>query len=705
MAAPLNRAAVKDHLLHDNESSDKPSQFATYGHETQEQGYIGTVKQQKLQRYWVRTLALILIPPAITTWYAIIWLRFLVGTENDEAANYRTFSGSLIYVSWFIIGVFGLMWAQYGLLGVELAMLQTPFWKAPNLVTILMHSNTTWSSPTGWWKAIYHREFHKLWCLLMFLSIVPFVAFPLSGLAFEIGDGYIATSEHPFVTGRNTSTYSNATIDGYVRRGAWNRGLTPTIPGFGVAYTAPDIDRSQHSCLEKVPNTLPLADSVPDMFLAPQADVPVSGETWGLRVKYECSIVQKASEFTILSEKPKSIFSRVASGSIIENSRPVVTLQTPSGYTIQISNSTAIVDSGTSNIWSYSEMGTSVFETTTYEIENDTTSKALPLDEISKSMVFEYALWQLQFHGYYDEPNVPLPFNTTLGPTVEGMGSPFFISDNKTLLSNTTFFKIGQGENFTLLENDRSDFGMNASVTDLREYLNPTPITEYRLDKFPEPIIQVAAPVGVRCVVSSGAGTATLDGITSTFRDFSRVGVETDIQGHAGGVFGHMAQDILTGTQFADFYKPGHLPGPQLYGSDMIRYQSYISSTALLQSVMLAYGTDALQLMYGVTSGFEAGWLHTDLSSSKSGRILVVASIIQGQWLGYFVLALLFIWSVLSLALGLVYGFRKRPADKLDGYDMFKRGAYMADYFKHNDEALRKSSFYGNKTLQALPDK
>jgi hypothetical protein len=655
----------------------------------------------------VRTLALILVPPAITAWYGIIWLHFLVGVKNDDAANYRTFSGSLVYVSWFIIGVFGLMWAQYGLLGVELAMLQTSFWKAPNLVTVLMHSNTTWSSPMGWWKAIYHREFHRLWFLLMLLSVVPFVAFPLSGLVFEIGDGYISTSEHPLVTGRNTSTYSNSTIEYYDRRGAWSRGLTPTIPGFGVAYTAPDIDRSQHSCLEMVPNILPLADSVPDMFLAPQADVPVSGKAWGLRVKYECSIVRNASEFTILSEKPDSIFSRAASSTMVNGgSVPVVTLQTPSGYSIRISNSSSTPDSGT-NMWSYSEMGTSfpTYDSTTYEVENDTTSKALPLDEISKSMVLEYALWQLHFHGYYDEPNVPVPFNTTLGPAVEGMGSPFFISENKTLLSNTAFYKIGQGKNFTPPDNNRYGIDLDASVTDLRDYFDPTTITDYKLEKFPQPIIEVAAPVGVRCVVSSGAGTATLDGITSTFRDFSRVGVETDTQGHSGGVFGQMAQEILTGTQFTDFYRAGHLPGSLLYGSDMWRYQSYISSTALLQSVLLAYGTDALQLMYGVTSGFEAKWLHTGLTSSKSGRILVVASIIPGQWLGYFVLALLCIWSVLSLALGLVYGFRKRPADKLDGYDMFKRGAYMADYFKHNDEALRRSSFYGSKTLKALPGK
>ncbi|OBT52816.1 hypothetical protein VE04_07035 [Pseudogymnoascus sp. 24MN13] len=712
MAPAVTPNPVTDHLLQDSEGSETKPQFAIDGHEIQENGHTETAKPQQLQRYWMRTLALILIPPIITIWYGIIWVRLVLGIENDDAAKYRTFSGSLIYYSWFIIGVFGLSWAQYGLLGVEVAMLQTPFWKAPNLVATLMHSNTTWSSPSGWCKAVYHRQFHMLWCLLALLSILPFIAFPLSGLVFELGDGHISASENPFVVGRNMTTYNNATIEDEKIPADWGTGLTPTIPGFGVIYTAPGIDRSAHSCLEKLPSTLPLTGSIPDMFLAPQADLPVSGKAWGLRLKYECSIVSKVSELTILSEKPVSIFSNV--DSLSTGTRPVITLRTPSGSSIKIFNSSS--NPNDLNMWSYSEMGISVSTLTGATYRNKTlvhgtlvgNAYDIPVD-ISESMVLEYALWQLQFQAYYDKPNETLPFNSTLGPVIEGMGSPFFLSENKTLVSNNTFFKIRQGQNFTISEPGAPllPVKLNASITDLRDYFNPTSLTDYVLHTYPkpvlEPIMEVAAPIGVRCVVSSGAGTATLDGVTSTFSNFSRVDPYNNTQGQTGGVFGHRAQQILSATGFADFYLTSHLPGIQSADGNLGRYQGYIPSPALLRSVLAAYGIDAIDRMYGLTPGLEAAWESTDLTSSRKGKILTVASLIPGHGTGYAVLALFCLWSGLSVVLGLVYGFRKRPSDKLDGYSMFKQGADMADDIKHDDGVLRGQTFYENKTLRALP--
>lgn len=750
MAFPITRKAVNDRLLPyrenssdrisqfttDNrrfqqnaynekaysESYDKMSQFTTDDHKIQQNADLRTVQPQPLQRYWLRTFSLIVIPPIITAWYGIIFVHYVVDVKNDDAVKYRTFSGSVIYYSWFIIGVFGLTWAQYGLRGVEVAMLQTPFWKASNLVATLMHANTTWSSPSGWCKAIYHREFHRLWSLLMLVFILPFIAFPLSGLVFDIGDGYIKTSEHPFVAGRNTTTYNNQTVEGSgpidetATLNAWKVGLTPTIPGFGVAYTAPEIDRPVHSCLKKVPNTLPLTETIPDMFLAPQADVPVSGETWGLRVKYDCSIVQEASEFTILSEKPESIFSGVDGDSIYtyvdgdpNSVWPVVTLRTPSGSAIQIFNS-SLVPENDMGMWSYSEMGTSVLpkSSSVMTYENRSDDKYNVHVDISQSIVLEYALWQLQFRAFYDKANENLPFNSTLGPVIEGMGSPFFLSANESLENNSTFFKIRQGENFTLTEPGGAQVTLDASVTDLRNYFNPSPLTNYHFmnsesTEITNPILSVAAPVGVRCIVSSGAGTATVDGVTSTFSNFSRLDPERNLQGYTGGVFGLEAQKLLARTKFSDFYRTGHLPGLLQQGAGLGRYQGYIPSTALLNSVLRAYGMDAIQRMYGLTPGFEVDWEDTGLTSSEEGKIINIGRLIPGPMAGYVVLGLFCAWSVLSIALGIFYGFKKRPSDRLDGYSMLRAGADMSDALKNNDEFLSGESFYDNKTFRALP--
>ena len=145
MSSPDPTIAVKEHLLQDSESSDRRPRLTPDDDEIQRDGHPGAIQPQQLQRYWVRTIVLIFIPAIVTAWYGIIWVALVLGIENDEVVKYRTFSGSLIYYSWFIIGVFGLSWSKYGLAGVEVAMPQTPFWRAPNMVAFLMHSNTSWN--------------------------------------------------------------------------------------------------------------------------------------------------------------------------------------------------------------------------------------------------------------------------------------------------------------------------------------------------------------------------------------------------------------------------------------------------------------------------------------------------------------------------------------------------------------------------------
>src|SRR5437667_11346513 len=79
-----------------------------------------------------------------------------------------------------------------------------------------------------------------------------------------------------------------------VRRGisVWRTESSVTIPGIGLAYTPPYLRREQFSCLDTVPNSLPLDHGIPELFLAPQANTPVNGKAWGLRLGYNCSVVE-----------------------------------------------------------------------------------------------------------------------------------------------------------------------------------------------------------------------------------------------------------------------------------------------------------------------------------------------------------------------------------------------------------------------------
>ncbi|KAL5345285.1 hypothetical protein ACLOAV_009655 [Pseudogymnoascus australis] len=703
MASLDARNAVNDQVLDDRNSSNGKLQTPTTIEEeqdVQQNGHEKSSDEPKSQRYWTRTLVLILVPAITAAWYGVIWIHFVQNVKSDDAVNFRTSSGSLIYYSWFIIGVFGLSWSQYGLAGVEVAMLQSRFWKAPNLVAFLMHSNATWSGMSGWLKAIYHREFHLLWCLLTFASILPFIAFPLSGLVFELGDGYISTSEQPFVVGRNESSFNSRMYPSGNARESWKMGASPTIPGFGVVYTAPDIDRTEHSCLERAPNVLPLAESIPDMFLAPQSDAPLSGEAWGLRIKYECSIVSKASEFTILSQKHESILDEVWPWQ--NKTLGQVSLKTPSGPTIQIFHTHG--GYGDANLWSLSEIA---IDSNGFKHYDNRT-----VNDTQRPVVFEYALWQVHARGYYEDiDNITLPFNSTLGTTIEGMGGPFFMAENKTLAINDTFFKIRGGESYSIPSTSSSPITKNDSVTDLREFLKPE-----ELAAAPPTVLGVGKPIGVRCVLYSDVGMATLDGVTSTFSNFSQQLPRREAESAVRN-FGSAAAEIFNGRSFSqmetypglkrsgfyDLYSSSHLPQTELSGS-IYRYVAYVNSQALLQAFMRALGMDALYLMYDVTSTLDQSWLSTQPKSSRVGKILTVASLIEGRQVGDMVLALFCIWAALSVVLGLVYGFRKRSGDKLDGYAMLKRGAEVGEDARNEYGFLSCSrSFYENEKVKALP--
>lgn len=657
--------------------------------------YNGTHNSEALQNgakqaqiYWVRTLVLILIPLAITAWYAIIWIWLVLGIEHDEAAKYRTFSGSLIFYSWFIIGVFALSWAKYGLVGVEVAMLETRFWRANNLVAYLMHSGSTWSSPSGWLKSLYHREFHRLWSLLFLLSLLPFLAFPLSGLVFEISDGYIAISDTPMVVGYNQTNFNNRSSNAGMAKAAWEAGMNPTVPGFGIVYTPAGFDRADNPGLARAPNTLPLTQSIPSMFLAPQAEVPVSGRAWGLRLSYNCSSVRSASEFTILTQKPMSTLSYVDTERSQDTFKvPYVVLTTPTGGQITILNSSS--DTSITNLWSYSEIGTTAGR-------NDDENYRDGFGE-STTHILEYALWQMHVLGFYENTSgVQNPFNTTLSTVVEGLGSPFIMLDNKTVVANDTFFTIMSGESYTVRFNG-SESKVEDSLSDLRLFFQPDPLLKTQVAL---PILDVAPPIGVRCVWSSVVGMADLDGVTSTFSGFETVQPENS-QSY-GRVFGTQAHEIIRAVNPQFFHQVAHLPIPRIYMS-LDNWPGYLPSQGLLKSLLLAYGMDALELMYDMVFAAERAWLHPTLTSSREGKILGVASLIPGHETGYLVLALFLLWTGLSVALGLIYGFRKRSSDKLDGYSVFRRGADLSEDLKHNQEFESGQSFYANETFHKLP--
>jgi hypothetical protein len=565
--------------------------------------------------FWKRTLVLIVVPLTITVYFWQIRSHFLKRDSKDPV-KYGGANEIRIYHSWFLIGVFGLGLSKYGLVGVE-NMLQTSASQIPN-------SEHSWSGPSGWIKGPKALRFGQrgitsgMWYLLAFLSLLPFVALPLSGLCLELSEGYVRSSDTATVVGQKWEDF-NRRQERYYYLGAekgWEMGSPATVPGFGVIYTPEYIQRGKYSGLQDVPNTLPLDEGIPEMFLTPQAKTPISDNSWGLRAGYNCSMVENASEFTILSQKSLSSV-------YMSNRDPLwVSLKTPSNQMIYVFTGNDAMYSV--NVLGYIEMGVSHTATTTY---NGTEPSSFDPGDMDKADIFEYLIWQMRKPSAYNQDD--LYFNSTLEPIVKGMGQPFIQTTNGSYVANETFFNIQSG-------------GSNRTSS----------IKEYGESSYLENIISLTPPIGIRCRVVSTLGTAELNPAQSTFHSFKKTPsppFDQSLMESMTPRLGNIAMKTMLG-RYLQIFTSVNSPAP-ITVSNSYYYQSFIQPQSLQKSIMLAFAKDALQLMYDGTYGFEGAWHDTNLTSSRPGKILAVGM------LEPLIPAVIFtIWAVGCVLLGVLFG-------------------------------------------------
>ena len=623
------------------------------------QAYRVPARGNRLRRFWARTLALVLGPLAIAGYFIFIWRYFLT---EDGPVKFATFNESWIFYSWFVVGVFGLSMSRYGIIGIEAAMLQDPFWQAKSAMALLMHSGSSWGGAGGWMRCLLGTlRFKKsmagrLWYTLSLVTMSLFIGLPISGLTFELADGYVQSSEPATVIGRTWSDFHMRELDQAENRSAklWSTGSSVSLPGIGLAYTPSYIDRDQLSFLKTVPNSLPLDKGIPELFLAPQADGPIGGEAWGLRLSYNCSVVESKSEFTILNVA-KTSAGRFDNGKYIFNS----------------TGSLHVVDSA-KNLWAYGEVRADNSNASTWPGTPGADGSS-PTDSGDgfESGVLEYALWQIRLApgdssrmGIAISPNNltsfgkdVVDFDSSLNPSIPDLGSPWSRNSDGTYGINESFFTRPVDEHLDGNGSPRMVVPDAAELSDVNLYL-----------------AEVAPPIGVRCRHMSVFGTARLDPKTTSFSGFtpappyfngSQIEARTPM-------FGVSARKVLPKHYF-ELFTSTNSPTPKGVGPSAF-YTSYVTPQILSQAILRAYAQDALQLMYDGLPDVIGAYQNGNLTSSRKGKILelgIMPPLIPAIWLS--------VWAFVCMLLGLVYGFRRRWSAALDGYSLFRLGADFAD--------------------------
>ncbi|PGH28502.1 hypothetical protein GX50_08760 [[Emmonsia] crescens] len=525
-----------------------------------------------LKRYWQRSLLLVIVPPAIAAYFCLI--EWALISKNAESNQYGHRNALWVYYSWFIVGVFGLGISKYGLAGVEATMLQDRHWQVNDAMVLLVHSGQSWSGFSGWIECLKmsirqkRSVAQRLWYLLSFLSLMVTIALPLSGLSMELFDGFVQTDKPARVIGYTTKNYNLRSPNQVYKRGrrALQASAPPTIPGAGVVYTPQYLDRSGYTYLETLPNSLPINEFAPELFLAPQGQYPVRGSTWGLRLGYNCSVVTSASDLTILGTN--------------DNVRTFT--------------------SKTFNLFSFLELGT------TWDAAEELLSDK---KDHQKTNIFEYAVWQIRYKSSYEDES-PVDFNNTITSPISGLGGPLVKTENGTYQVNNTFFETRPGGSIT------QQYNFNFTEQELRNIIEPAPPVGVRCSFVSETGTAILDPdhssfhsfIHMPAVPNNG---------TASLYSPSNFGTEVSTM---------LATLVPKDELYDQLFQSTNSPPPEAYSNDS-RYTYFLQAHMILEAVIRAFSAEALQLIYDGVQSFERAYEHESLKISKPGKVLGPGSV------------------------------------------------------------------------------
>ncbi|KAL3473664.1 hypothetical protein BJX99DRAFT_233085 [Aspergillus californicus] len=480
----------------------------------------------------------------------------------------------------------------------------------------------------------------------------------MSGLSMELADGFVKSSHPPAAIGYFPETFNyKDDIDLIEReRRRWQVAASLALPGIGIAYTPPGLDRSDYEYLKDVPNSLSTEKDVSDPLLIPQAMFPVSGTAWGLRLSYNCSIVRSVSELKV---KKGSLFVQSINGTV------EFTDHGRSRRLVTAFNTTV------ENLFAYVEVGG--FVNTAY-----TDPSADPEPDI-----LEYVMWQVRLGTSYPEINLKNGFShKKIDSPITDAGSPLVRHANGSFTPNSTFLDLPPGA----FSPDSMYDLVSAATTP-----NATLV-----------FTELAEPVGVSCRARSETGTAKINPGDLTFSEFVRVPPADPGEDGPSPArpFGWAPNIYLRypDTAFESLFESTKQPISNPWGASRL-YTGFFSATRIKESLMQAYAQDALQLMYYGLDTFNMLGVALNLIASRPGKVLGPGSVpphISSVMLG--------IWAAGCVFLGLCYGFRRRRAEMLDGYIVMQLGVEYASRVRDAPGVLgSQGQFSKRKSLWRLP--
>jgi hypothetical protein len=621
----------------------------------------------------------VLGPLVVTGYFIAVWRFYLAPVNPDSPVAFGPIGAKWIFYSWFVAGVIGLNLSLYGLKGVEAGMLMGPGWNVGNGMKLMMHADNTWSGPGGWMKTInWSWKMNTgggqlklpaaLWFILALPSIFVFTAYPLSGLTMEMTQGYLQgkiIGGGPTVTGFSYANFNERNMDDAIggARITWKNALDARIPGHGALYTPKEYDRSRNPHLRKLPTLLPKDDGVNRIFLSAQAENPIEGESWGLLLQYNCSIIDRAEDLRVLNTRNASAYRLGSFGETsyqTKDSSIQITVKNQTNGVNWVQNMFGVMELG-SELWpnktGLQRLRTQdpnyIFTKNTGCYFNEAENATGDYPGIEQEQVFEVLLWQqLDKSSYLGDIGQAPQYNFSIDHNITSLYGAYSLRDRSVI----------QGLDLP---------------------------TENTTTQSP---LQPMSAIGVRCKASSSVGTADIDGVSSSYSNFIRTDtlINNQTQRCAGRFSAQLPYSIMPkageewlSTLFTSTAAPPPFYAP--YTTDdtdvdaaagFLLQLNYLQPEQLRQSMLRAYAAHAVQLMYNGGQGFTSGdGSHIGFQNPNVTEFVPGTVITRGVMPVEIPIVLFIAWALVASVLGIMYGFRRRWSATLDGYTMFRLGA------------------------------
>lgn len=268
--------------------------------------------EYRLRRYKWRTFLNISGPLLVLGYYAFVCFYFLANPPLNNIVPVSQVDGRWIFYGWIIISIFILDWARSGLANIEATALMHSSFAPESAMELMWHTESNWNNALWWFRALgniaryYFSTLRRrsnhfsrpggLWWLLMAVTLLLFVAVPLSGLTMEITDAYIHDTKKVLILGpvSDNFNYQRFTNIPNQVRASWRSGRATTPSDSSILY-APEgfSDVSGTYYQDQIfPDT---ENPMIRVFAGPAVNEVVVGKAWGLSANISCRAIPKGN--------------------------------------------------------------------------------------------------------------------------------------------------------------------------------------------------------------------------------------------------------------------------------------------------------------------------------------------------------------------------------------------------------------------------